>query len=164
MYPELPPDRDRTLSAFTGCAQPLAGKAKVNSLIVCACLPGGEPPVAAQPLSVAPDDPGIEPPFAEAESEAESATTAGEPDEARQPLDVPPYVTVVLPCFNEQDHVLLEIERISDALDASGYTYELLAIDDKSTDQTLARLRDAEEKYPRLRVMAFRRNGGSTGR
>jgi glycosyltransferase involved in cell wall biosynthesis len=70
-------------------------------------------------------------------------------------------VTVVLPCYNEQDHVLLEVERISAAMDASGYPYELLAIDDKSTDQTLARLREAEEKYPQLRVLAFRRNGGS---
>ena len=32
-----------------------------------------------------------------------------------------PYVTVVLPCYNEQDHVLLEIARISEALDASEF-------------------------------------------
>jgi glycosyltransferase involved in cell wall biosynthesis len=70
-------------------------------------------------------------------------------------------VTVVLPCYNEQDHVLEEIARISAALDSSGYSYELLAIDDKSTDETLARLRAAEATYPRLRVVAFRRNGGS---
>ena len=52
-----------------------------------------------------------------------------------------PYVTVVLPCYNEQDHVLAELERIDAALDASGFTYELLVIDDKSTDNTLAVLR-----------------------
>ena len=57
--------------------------------------------------------------------------------------------------------MLEEIARISVALDASGYTYELLAIDDKSTDETLARLRTAEKSYPQLRVVAFRRNGGS---
>ena len=57
--------------------------------------------------------------------------------------------------------MLEEIARISIALDASGYTYELLAIDDKSTDETLARLRTAEKSYPQLRVVAFRRNGGS---
>jgi glycosyltransferase involved in cell wall biosynthesis len=72
-----------------------------------------------------------------------------------------PYVTVVLPCFNEQDHVLLELERISAALDASGYTYELLVIDDKSTDNTLAVLRDAQPHFPQMRLMPFRRNGGS---
>ena len=50
-------------------------------------------------------------------------------------------VTIVLPCFNEQDHVLDEVERISAAMDASDYTYELLAIDDASTDDTLAAAR-----------------------
>jgi len=70
-------------------------------------------------------------------------------------------VSIVLPCYNEQDHVLLEIERISKTMDASGYTYELLAIDDKSTDSTLQVLREALPKYPHLRLMPFRRNGGS---
>lgn len=70
-------------------------------------------------------------------------------------------VTVVLPCYNEQDHVALEVERICAALDASPYTYELLAIDDKSTDATLDRLRELEPKYPHLNVLAFQSNGGS---
>ncbi len=54
-----------------------------------------------------------------------------------------PHVSIVLPCFNEEEHVLLEIERICIAMDKSGLSYELLAIDDGSTDQTLARLRRA---------------------
>ena len=70
-------------------------------------------------------------------------------------------VTVVLPCYNEQDHVLKEIERISSVMDASGYSYELLVIDDKSTDGTLAVLTDALPRFPRMRLMPFRRNGGS---
>jgi glycosyltransferase involved in cell wall biosynthesis len=70
-------------------------------------------------------------------------------------------VTVVLPCYNEQDHVGLEIERICGALDDSGYTYEVLAIDDKSTDDTLARLHDLAPKFPHVQVVAFQTNGGS---
>jgi glycosyltransferase involved in cell wall biosynthesis len=70
-------------------------------------------------------------------------------------------VTIVLPCYNEQDHVLAEVERISAAMDASGYRYELLAIDDASTDGTLDVLRSAQERFPHLRLMPFRRNGGS---
>lgn len=72
-----------------------------------------------------------------------------------------PHVSVILPCFNEQDHVLAEIERISIAMDDSGYTYELVAYDDKSTDGTLAVLREAEQYYPNMRVVAFARNQGS---
>jgi glycosyltransferase involved in cell wall biosynthesis len=70
-------------------------------------------------------------------------------------------VTVVLPCFNEQDHVLREVERITSALDDSGFTYELLVIDDKSTDGTLGVLRAAADRFSHVRLIAFRRNGGS---
>ncbi|GIH72282.1 glycosyltransferase family 2 protein [Sphaerimonospora cavernae] len=72
-----------------------------------------------------------------------------------------PYVTIVLPCYNEQDHVIDEVERICAAMDDSGYTYELLAVDDCSTDETLARLREAEPRFPHMRIKAFHRNGGS---
>ena len=70
-------------------------------------------------------------------------------------------VTVVLPCYNEQEHVLAEVERIVGALDASGFDYELLAIDDKSADRTLAVLTGAAPRFPRMRVVAMPRNGGS---
>jgi polyisoprenyl-phosphate glycosyltransferase len=43
-------------------------------------------------------------------------------------------ITVVLPLFNEAGHVLAELERTHAALAASRYTYELLVIDDGSTD------------------------------
>jgi glycosyltransferase involved in cell wall biosynthesis len=70
-------------------------------------------------------------------------------------------VTVVLPCYNEQDHVLAEIERITLAMDATRFSYELLVIDDKSTDGTLRVLQDALHRFPNMRLMPFRRNGGS---
>jgi polyisoprenyl-phosphate glycosyltransferase len=72
-----------------------------------------------------------------------------------------PYVTVILPCYNEQGHVIAEVERICAAMDASGYSYELLAVDDASTDETLARLYEAQPHFPRMEVVPFRRNGGS---
>ena len=70
-------------------------------------------------------------------------------------------VTVVLPCYNEQDHVMQEIDRITEAMDASGYSYELLVIDDKSTDNTLEVLEKALPTHPHMRLMPFRTNGGS---
>ena len=72
-----------------------------------------------------------------------------------------PHASIVLPCFNEEEHVLAEIERICGAMDKSGIPYELLAIDDGSTDQTLARLRRAEPDFPHLKVIGFPRNGGA---
>jgi polyisoprenyl-phosphate glycosyltransferase len=70
-------------------------------------------------------------------------------------------VTVVLPCYNEEAHVMQEIERITAAMDASAYSYELLVIDDKSTDGTLAVLEAALPRFPHMRLMPFRTNGGS---
>jgi len=72
-----------------------------------------------------------------------------------------PYVSIVLPCFNEQGHVAMEVERICAAMDTSGYPYELLAFDDASTDGTLARLQEVAPQYPQMRIVHFDRNGGS---
>jgi polyisoprenyl-phosphate glycosyltransferase len=89
-------------------------------------------------------------------------------DETPSPGDEPlptapgaPYVTIVLPCYNEQDHVIEELERIDQAMLVSGYSYELLVIDDKSTDTTLSLLHKAVPRFPAMRLMPFRRNGGS---
>jgi len=75
-----------------------------------------------------------------------------------------PRVTIVLPCYNEQDHVVEELERITAAMDASPYSYELLAIDDKSTDRT-PQIADAlAAADPHVRVIHHERNrklGGS---
>ena len=43
-------------------------------------------------------------------------------------------VSVVLPVHNEEGHVLVEIDRIKAALDASPYSYEIIVVDDGSTD------------------------------
>jgi glycosyltransferase involved in cell wall biosynthesis len=72
-----------------------------------------------------------------------------------------PHASIVLPCFNEEEHVLAEVERICRAMDKSEISYELLAIDDGSTDQTLARLHHAEADFPSLKVIGFPRNAGA---
>jgi glycosyltransferase involved in cell wall biosynthesis len=72
-----------------------------------------------------------------------------------------PYVSIVLPCYNEEGHVAAEVERICAAMDDSNYAYELLAYDDASSDETLGRLQEIVPKFPALRVVHFDRNGGS---
>ena len=93
----------------------------------------------------------------------ESAPPAPEHLSLQQPGVEPGgvLVTIVLPCYNEEPHLLEELERITAAMDASGHPYELLAIDDASTDGTAAVLRAATERFPHLRFMPFQRNGGS---
>jgi polyisoprenyl-phosphate glycosyltransferase len=76
-------------------------------------------------------------------------------------LETAPYVSVILPCYNEQGHVIAEVERICAAMDASEYDYEILAVDDASTDDTLARLREAAPRFPKMEIIPMHRNGGS---
>jgi len=73
------------------------------------------------------------------------------------PVEAPPEVTVVLPCYNERDHVEQEVKRIRAALEAAGMTYELLCIDDGSTDGT----REVLQSMPGIRTILFPRNQGS---
>ena len=46
-------------------------------------------------------------------------------------------------------------------MDASGYSYELVCVDDASTDGTLAKLYEAAPRFPNMQVVHFHRNGGS---
>lgn len=74
-------------------------------------------------------------------------------------------VSIVLPVYNEVGHVLEEVERITDAMDASSYTYELLVIDDGSDDGTGELLRDVETiqliRLPVNRGSGYARKVGS---
>src|SRR5438132_668034 len=71
-------------------------------------------------------------------------------------------VSVVLPVHNEEGHVLVEIDRIAAALDASPYSYEIIVVDDGSTDGSAEQLRDVEGI--RLIRMAENRGAGSARR
>jgi glycosyltransferase involved in cell wall biosynthesis len=53
------------------------------------------------------------------------------PEEAR-----PRSVSIVVPAFNEAAHIAAEIDGLRGALDGSGWEYEILVVDDGSTDET----------------------------
>ena len=69
-----------------------------------------------------------------------------------------PKISVVVCVYNEEDNIRPLIDRISAALD--GYAYEIVYVDDGSTDATVQRLRDTP--HPRLRTVVFRRNYGQS--
>jgi polyisoprenyl-phosphate glycosyltransferase len=66
-------------------------------------------------------------------------------------------VTVVLPAYNEVGHVRAEVDRITAALEASSYSFEILVVDDGSTDGTP----EAVEGLPHVRIIRFPVNRGS---
>jgi glycosyltransferase involved in cell wall biosynthesis len=66
-------------------------------------------------------------------------------------------VSVVLPCYNERDHVELEVKRIRAALTAAGLRHELVCVDDGSTDGT----REVLQAIDGIRTILLPRNQGS---
>lgn len=66
-------------------------------------------------------------------------------------------VSIVLPIYNEKGHLRQELDRISVAMDSSPYSYELVVIDDGSTDGSLDELRQIEG----IRLISFVHNRGS---
>src|SRR5256885_11628116 len=59
-----------------------------------------------------------------------------------------PQVSVVIPVFNEEQGLPLLFERLSPALDALGRSYEVVFIDDGSSDASVAQLREEFERRP----------------
>jgi glycosyltransferase involved in cell wall biosynthesis len=66
-------------------------------------------------------------------------------------------VSIILPVFNEAGHLDDEIERIRKTMDDSAYSYEIVVVDDGSTDGSSQRLREIEG----IRLLQFGTNRGS---
>ncbi|HET8616153.1 MAG TPA: glycosyltransferase family 2 protein [Actinomycetales bacterium] len=67
---------------------------------------------------------------------------------------------MVVPLYDEADVLPLLVGRLRPVLDALGATYEVLAVDDGSTDATPAVLERVRREWPALRVVRLRANSG----
>src|SRR3954469_23518553 len=73
-----------------------------------------------------------------------------------------PEISVVIPIRNEAAS-LVELHReLTETLTGWGRPYELLIVDDGSTDESFAGLSQLQTLDPHLRVIRFRRNFGQT--
>ena len=73
-----------------------------------------------------------------------------------------PEISVVIPLRNESPNVDELHRELTTVLQAFGRPFEILAIDDGSTDDTYARLAALQKADHQLRVIRFRRNFGQT--
>jgi glycosyltransferase involved in cell wall biosynthesis len=71
-------------------------------------------------------------------------------------------LSVVIPVYNEEENVQLLHERLRNALDPLNQEYELLFVDDGSTDRTLPILEEIQEQDNKVVVLSLRRNFGQT--
>jgi glycosyltransferase involved in cell wall biosynthesis len=73
-----------------------------------------------------------------------------------------PKLTVVVPIYNEEESIPLLLEALTVQLDGLRDSYEIIAVNDGSRDASQDVLEAAAKRYPRLKVINFRRNSGQT--
>ena len=71
-------------------------------------------------------------------------------------------LSVVFPVYNEEENIPILLREIAAALDGRGWSYEIVAVDDGSSDRSLEVLRSMVATYPTLRVLALAKNTGQT--
>lgn len=69
-------------------------------------------------------------------------------------------ISIVLPIFNESKSIPILFEKINAAL--SEFSYEIVAVDDGSKDDSWEIMRSIAEKDNRIKILRFRRNFGQT--
>jgi glycosyltransferase involved in cell wall biosynthesis len=73
-----------------------------------------------------------------------------------------PELSIVIPIRNESENIAALHEQLTASLERFGRSYELLLIEDGSTDDSFERLAAIQARDPRVRVVRFRRNFGQT--
>lgn len=72
------------------------------------------------------------------------------------------YLSVVVPLYNEEQNVPILIDRIVKELSKHNYDFEILCVDDGSSDQTFEVLKNLAADDNRVKVIKFRKNYGQT--
>jgi len=73
-----------------------------------------------------------------------------------------PYVSLVIPAYNEQENIPTLLQRVEASLAQLNKPFEVIIIDDGSTDQTPVMLADAMKTLPWLRVVRMMKNTGQS--
>jgi dolichol-phosphate mannosyltransferase len=71
-------------------------------------------------------------------------------------------VAVIVPVFNEEDNVLPMAREVSEAMRKAGRSYELVFVDDASTDGTWKTIEEARRQFPNVRGLRHAVNSGQS--
>jgi glycosyltransferase involved in cell wall biosynthesis len=72
------------------------------------------------------------------------------------------YVSLVIPAYNEQENIPMLLDRVEKSLSQIGKPFEVILIDDGSSDLTPTMLSVAMQKLPWLRVLRMQKNAGQS--
>ena len=72
-------------------------------------------------------------------------------------------LSIVVPVYNEEDNVHPLVEQVHEAMQAYAHPWELIIVDDGSSDATWLRLKEARERFgDHVRAFELNRNFGQT--
>jgi membrane-associated phospholipid phosphatase len=77
-------------------------------------------------------------------------------------MQAKPHLSLVIPCYNEAENVPTLLTRVEAALALTGKPFEVVIVDDGSTDATPRLLHEAMKTKPWLRVIRMAKNGGQS--
>ena len=69
-------------------------------------------------------------------------------------------LSLIIPVFNEEEVLRASYERMRDAMEKTGYPYEIIYVNDGSRDGSMAILREIAGQDQKVRVLSFSRNFG----
>jgi glycosyltransferase involved in cell wall biosynthesis len=78
------------------------------------------------------------------------------------PVDPDVFLSLVIPAYNEQEVVPALLTRVRASLEKLGEPFEVIIVDDGSTDTTPQLLEEAMRQQPWLRVIRMSKNGGQS--
>ena len=73
-----------------------------------------------------------------------------------------PEVSVVIPFYNEEGNVVPLLKKLTERMITLDRPYEIICVNDGSTDGTVPKLKEAVDTFRNLRVVLLRRNFGQT--
>jgi dolichyl-phosphate beta-glucosyltransferase len=69
-------------------------------------------------------------------------------------------ISIVIPAYNEENRLMGSLDRIVAFMDAQHPDYEIVVVDDGSSDATATRVRERIARYPKLRLEGYSENRG----
>ncbi len=71
-------------------------------------------------------------------------------------------ISIVIPCFNEEKSLVPLVEKIRDVMNRVTESYEIIIVDDGSTDGSAERIKNLSSRFPSVKGIRLRRNFGQT--
>ena len=73
-----------------------------------------------------------------------------------------PYLSVIIPVYNEEENVTPLTTELMEVLNNLNKSFEVIFVDDGSTDRSLTILKELQKKFHDIRIIKFRKNCGQT--